>query len=470
MKLPFETVDEALTSLDYSKLAVKTEACSEPNLQQLRRPRFTRPLKNTGIKIKIPSNWEDLPRVSDSEHDSVFVEILSTSGLPTHSPVPLVTRYSKPRQWSAEELDACIEAHEKRIPIGLMSAALNRNPQDIIYRLLDVCNASDKAFREVGLGIARWTEKKKEVAKHLFNAGLTAWRIGALFGVDFEGVEKFVYVGRTDYGHAKRNPFAICTDHKQQINRQILERITFEPHVLDAFAGEGRFAAIVQELFPGASQICIEQSPETFERAQESKSWTARTRWVLGSNIQVMKQLASIGEKFDLIDLDPFVSCREQIDLAWPLLKDRSRLFVTFGGEYRRSFIKTNRLAIKQRYGFYNSILCNSEYLEIVPSFFLGWLSAQASRCGFVFEIEQCVRYPNNCRFWLQLTRQNTSTCEEWLRDRTQLQPNGMQWKELGIPRFSQLRKLLPTPKQRRDKTKSSLTIPNEEGQPYLDF
>ena len=216
-----------------------------------RRPRFRRPLQPNGVKVHIPASWSDLPHVAPEAHAAEFVRILEKHGIPVDSPIPLVNRYSKPRPWSAEELDACVTAHDRGVPVALMSAALNRNPQDIIYRLLDACHASGASFREVGLEASeRWCPEVEAAARELFDAGLTAWRIAALFGVDFEGVEKAMYAGRSDYGHVKRNPFAICTDHKQEVNRAALREFATARRVLDAFAGEGRFAAIVEELLP----------------------------------------------------------------------------------------------------------------------------------------------------------------------------------------------------------------------------
>ncbi len=343
-----------------------------------------------------------------------------------------------------------------------MSAALNRNPQDIIYRLLDACDVSGTAFREIGLGSERWTLKIKAAARDLFDAGLTAWRIGALFGVDFEGVEKALYAGRADYGHAKRNPFAICTDHKQDTNREILAAVGGTPRVLDAFAGEGRFAAIVEDLFPGTQQVCIEKDASTYDRARSLREWATSTRWILDSNIEVMKQLATSGKRFDVIDLDPFVSCRDQIDLTWPLLEDQGYLFVTFGGEYRRSFIRTNRKAIQRRYGFCDSSLSNSEYLEVVPSFFLGWLAAQASAREFVFEIERCVRYPNNCRFWLRANREPLGTSVAWLNQHSRPEAGGVLWNDLRLPRFSELRKEKLAKKTDSNRTADSIAEPRD--------
>lgn len=469
MKLPFNRSEEA-EAKHRTGSDTPDASPNETEFAPRRRPRFIRPLKRTGIKVEIPSDWEDLPCIDGGEHDPTFIKILSDLGLPSTSPIPLVTRYSKPRPWSAEELNACIEAHERRIPIGLMSAALNRNPQDIIYRLLDVCHASNKVFREVGLGANRWTEKKKIAARKLFLAGLTAWRIGALFGVDFEGVEKSVYAGRVDYGHSKRNPFAICTDHKQTLNREILKEITSGPRVLDAFAGEGRFAAIVEELFPDSPIVCIEQSLETFKRAQEIRDWAISTHWIAGNNVQIMRHLASTEEQFDVIDIDPFVSCHEQIDLTWPLLKNEGFLFVTFGGEYRRSFIRTNRLAIRKRYGFYDSAMSNSEYLEVVPSFFLGWLAAQATENDFVFQIKRCVRYPNTCRFWLWTHRQTPRLCKAWFHDHARYKSNGVQWRNLEIPRFAELRKTIPTSETAPNKFKKGPKVVTDEAQLCLDL
>jgi tRNA G26 N,N-dimethylase Trm1 len=404
-----------------------------------RKKRFSRALPISGNTFIIPSRWEDLPSAPASSHEKTFIDILIKHGLPVKCPVPLVGRYSKSRRWSAEELAACVSAHDRGISVALMSAALNRNPQDIIFRLLDECSSREGGFREVGLeNSRRLDEKALLVGRELFEEGLTAWRIAALFGTDFEGVEKLLYKGREDYGHAKKNPFAICTDHKQIVNKAILQRLP-SADVLDAFAGEGRFARHVNELYPEARILCIEQDAGTFERAQ-SASWPSNITWINDDNVPVLDNLRKTGRRFDLIDLDPFVSCRDQVDLIWELLHPESRLFLTFGGEYRRSFIGTNRKAIYNRYGFLNEMLNNSDYLEIIPAYFLGWIAKQASLNGFIFDIEYCVRYPNNCRFWTKIKAADRAACARWYETAVDESELGYLWRNLTIPRFAEVR------------------------------
>jgi len=162
--------------------------------------------------------------------------------------------------------------------------------------------------------------------------------------------------------------------------------------------------------------------------------------WIHADNITVLGQLNNSAEKYDLIDLDPFVSCREQIDLVWNLLTDQSALFITFGGEYRRSFIGTNRKAIARRYGFSNDTLTNSDYLEIIPAFFYGWVALQSANHGFILDIEYCVRYPNYCRFWTKARRASPAECKAWLSEHVEQRDLGYFWRNLVIPRFSEVR------------------------------
>lgn len=403
--------------------------------------RFTKPLISNGIEVFIPDNWHDIPKAPKESHDQKFVEILKKHGLDCASPVPLVGRYSKSRSWSLEELQACLKAHSQGIPLGIMSAALNRNPQDIIYRLLDALSDKSENFKEVGIKNSQaWNKSTINAGRELFEAGLTAWRIAAFFGVDFEGVEKTLYKGRDDYGHAKKNPFAICTEHKQIVNTAILKRIPSLRNVLDAFAGEGKLTRLVETIHPQASIHSIEIDPITYERAMEDRDWSKKSTWYHSDNLLIMQRLIESNEVFDLVDLDPFVSCREQIDLLWPLLKSESYCFLTFGGEYRRSFIGTNRKAIARRYGFFSETLSNSEYLEEIPSYFFGWFANEAAKNGFTFEIEYCVRYPNNCRFWLKMTKQELNLCLNWINSHIEEINQGFKYRSLVIPRYSEVR------------------------------
>ena len=411
------------------------------NSQDGRKKRFSRELTPNGVDVFIPRNWDDLPPAPADSHEDIFVDILRTHGITPSSPVPLVGRYSKARRWSSEELEACMKAHDRGVAIGLMSAALNRNPQDIIFRLLDAYSDKPQTFRETSVKTSNKLEDQNLIAaRALFEAGLTAWRIAALFGTDFETAEKLLYQGREDYGHVKKNPFAICTDHKQIVNRAILGRVEHLSSVVDAFAGEGRFTQIVNEIHPEATVQCVEKDGATFSRATGDTLWPENVVWMHDDNMNVLKDLNETGQKYDLIDLDPFVSCRDQMDLTWNLLNDRSSLFITFGGEYRRSFIGTNRKAIARRYGFLNDTLTNSDYLEIIPAFFYGWVAQQASKNGFILEIEYCVRYPNYCRFWTKSKKATQAECKAWYETNVEERDSGFFWKDLLIPRFSEVR------------------------------
>jgi hypothetical protein len=437
----------------------------------VRSKRFSRPLEACGVSVVIPARWEDLPVVGDDEHDQKFVEILMRHNLPVSSPVPLVGRYSKPRRWSLEELQACIRAHNDGIPVSIMSAALNRNPQDIMFRLLDELHEKPGGFKEVGLkSNKKWTDALLEAGRELFEAGLTAWRVAALFGVDFEGAEKLLYTEREGYGHSKKNPFSICTDHKQIINRAVISRRQSVHHALEAFAGEGRFAKAINEVHPEARLLCVEEDGATFDRGKRAHSWVGKVEWRHANNIAVLNELADKGEKFDLVDLDPFVSCREQLGLVWRVLSQDAQLFITFGGEYRRSFISTNRRAIHRRYGWMNETISNRDYLELIPSYFFGWVAMQAASHGYVLEVERCVRYPNNCRFWTSATAAPPEECESWIRENVTEKESGFYWNNLNIPRFAEVRKrdeaLYRVREDGRESTQKSSVEPTQEELP----
>ncbi len=438
--------DRGIASNGNSPASVEGENSVIPVIEDLparkpRQKRFLRALPHSGVEINIPETWDCLSTQPLSAHDHVFVEILAEYELPCESPVPLVRRYSKARPWTLEELTACVRAHAKSIPVAIMSAALNRNPQDIIYRLLDECSDSDRGFRQVGLkSVAVLEEQKLAAGRKLFEAGLTAWRIAALFGADFEGVEKLLYSGRSDYGHAKKNPFGVCTDHKQLANKAVLSRLPKPNRILDAFAGEGHFAINASQVFPGSQVLCIESNSSTIIRGREQTKENPDIHWEHANNIEVMKRLIESGEKFELVDLDPFVSCRDQVPLVWKLLTAHAHLFITFGGEYRRSFIRTNRKAIASRYGYENAELSNQDYLEAIPSYFLGWVARQAAANGFILTLKYCVRYANNCRFWLSACSSDSKACGQWYSETVKENQSGFEWNQLMLPRFAQVR------------------------------
>ncbi|MHC4476293.1 MAG: class I SAM-dependent methyltransferase [Planctomycetota bacterium] len=419
-----------------------------------RTPRYVKPLSHSGgPSIVIPNNWGELAQVPLSVCEPRFLAILENHGFAAVKPViPLRNRYTRGRPWTREEFTACFNAWQSGLSLTLIAAALNRNPQDMIYRLLDYCHKRGIAFTEEGRseGSEKWTPKVAECAAELFSAGLPAWKIAALFQVDFEYVEKQLFLKRDDYGHRKRNPFAINTRHKHLLNKQVISSSGLEiRQALDAFAGEGNTTTIISTLFPDAHILAIESDPRAFENAQKL-TWGPNVDWIQEDNLDVMRRCIDSGQQFDLIDLDPFVTCHEQLRLVWPLLKASALLFVTFGGEYRRSFIASNRKAIVARYGFSDMRLPNKEYLEVVPFFFLGWVAQLASSNLFVFSVLRAVRYANNCRFWLRVERANRNTVKGWMAEHITSEDAGYRFQGLDLPRFAQVRHELDNQNQMR--------------------
>ena len=328
------------------------------------------------------------------------------------------------------------------ISLTLIAAALNRNPQDMIFRLLDYCDREGLDFTERGHseGSTNWTPAVAECAKLLFEAGLPAWKIATLFQVDFEYVEKQLFLGRHDYGHNKKNPFGINTDHKHLVNTKVLADSGDNVRgALDAFAGEGKTTAILEDFCPHAKILAIESDSRVFAKSQ-TRNWDSTTEWINQDNLAVISSLIKEGRHFDLVDLDPFVTCHAQLKEVWHLLRPKALLFVTFGGEYRRSFISSNRKAIAARYGFYSDTMDNKSYLELVPHFFLGWIAYLAMQNCFTFSILRAVRYANNCRFWLSMKQCSSRTAKEWFSKTVTAQHGGFRFDALRLPKFAEVR------------------------------
>lgn len=389
----------------------------------------------------IYSGWEDIPETPFNLHDGIFLQILNKHGFhQARLPVPLQARYTKGRRWSSGELRETINAWHDQKSITFVAACLNRNPQDMIYKLLDYCKSNGIDFTQKyrSESTLNWSDSVKGCAQELFENGLPAWKIAAIFRVDFERIEKELFVKRDQYGHKKKNPFGINTDHKQLLNREILKLTDVRiERVFEPFAGEGRFTQTVLKHDTVTEVYCVEQDAVTFE-VLKSNVADKRVRLLRADNLPVIRALDH--EKFDLIDLDPFVTCHEQLDLIWPHLNAEALLFLTFGGEYRRSFIKTNRQSIAARYGFFDDPIDNTSYLELVPAFFLGhaaWLAAQA---GFVFEVIRAVRYANNCRFWLKTNKVDADVAARWLAMTIRPERGGYFFKDLKMPRFREVR------------------------------
>ena len=374
-------------------------------------------------------------------HDIKFIDSLSRHGFSDlRLVVPLKARYTKGRRWSEQDLIDVIDAWHKQKSITFVAACLNRNPQDMIYKLLDYCKSKGIAFTQKyrSEGSSCWDEKTKLCAEELFENGLPAWKIAAIFRVDFEHVEKELFVKRDQYGHNKKNPFGINTDHKQLVNCSILKSSDVVPsRVFEPFAGEGRFTKSLLNHERVKEIVCIEQDETTLETFKKNIT-SSKVSLYHDDNLNLMGK-SELG-KFDLIDLDPFVTCHEQLTSVWQHLNKNSLLFVTFGGEYRRSFIKTNRQSIANRYGFLDADCDNKSYLEIVPFFFLGHVAKIASENNFKFDVIRAVRYANNCRFWLKTEKVDRSKSMKWLSEFTKIDRSGYLYFGLSMPRFREVR------------------------------
>lgn len=396
-------------------------------------------LESTKIDFHI-SDWDSLNNIDECHHDIEYTNILNSHDFGNLViPIPLKGRYTKGRRWSKLEFEACYNAWKNGYSLTLIAASLNRNPQDMIYKLLDRCKEDGVKFTQKGRSESskNWSPEVKTCAESLFENGLPAWKIAAIFQVEFEHVEKELFVKRKGYGHEKKNPFTINTDHKQFVNESIVGNLSVPGNrILEAFAGEGRFTKIFQDSDFVDEIVCIESDPDTY-KTLESNVGSYKTKLYQSDNLELLGK-NSLG-KFDVVDIDPFVTCHKQLELVWTHLKDNSFLFVTFGGEYRRSFITTNRQSIFNRYGFNDTKSSNSDYLEVIPKYFLGFVAAKAAENGFTFSVLRAVRYANNCRYWLEVKRdENTS---KWLDNNVVNNESGFIFKNLEIPRFREVRK-----------------------------
>lgn len=344
-------------------------------------------------------------------HDPTFLAILEKHGFAdAELPVPLRARYTKGRRWTAEELEWAYDQWEAGATFNAITARLNRNPQDIIFKLLDLCRERGTTFSEAGrnVGSSNWNPEVEACATELFAESLPAWKIALVFGVDFEHCEKRLYAARSDYGHNKRNPFAICTDHKRLVNAALARSLVPpDASVFEGYAGEGLSTNGYVNALPQASFVAVEQDAETAERLEAAIVDPSRVEIVRDSARRALLRriLEEPGKAFDLIDLDPFVSCADAIEPGLELAKDGTLFFVTFGGEYRRCFIKSNRKSLAKRYRVQLSDASNSEALEEMPRFMLGELASRAMTLGLLVEPLLVIRYPMVVRAYLRLRK-----------------------------------------------------------------
>lgn len=394
---------------------------------------------DVGISPFYIGGWDDLINIPSKDHAICFIDILEKHGFHNLTiSVPMQGRYIRGRRWTAEEFEACYLAWKKGVSLTLIAASLNRNPQDMIYKLLERCKRDNIKFTQKGRteSTKNWTQEVKNCAEELFEQGLPAWKIATIFQVEFEHVEKELFLNRKGYGHQKKNPFTINTDHKQFVNESIVQGIEKSGlEVLEAFAGEGRFTNILVDSESINQVTSVEMDEDTFTNLTKNVI-SNNVDFINSDNLTFFKNIKD--KKFDLIDLDPFVTCHEQLRIVWDFLCDESYLFVTFGGEYRRSFIKTNRKSIFERYGFLDEESDNSHYLEIIPYYFLGFVAEQAFKNGYEFDVLRSVRYANNCRYWLKVRR---SSSNSWLKEKTTKNDKGILFNSLHIPRFKEVRK-----------------------------
>jgi hypothetical protein len=343
-------------------------------------------------------------------HDPIFLAILERHGFGNRPlRVPLQRRYTKPRRWSEGELEWAFEQWRDGVTFNVITAALNRNPQDIIFKLLDLCRERGEVFTEAGrnVGSANWSPTIEKCANELFAAGLPAWKVALIFDVDFEHCEKRLYAARSDYGHHKKNPFAVCSDHKRLLNVAVVKAAAPElKRVFEGYAGEGLSTNDYLSAAPNATFVAVEDDVETAGRLESSLGDNAgrvEIEHVSARRVLLRRILDVPDDKFDLIDLDPFVSCADAIGPALEWAKDNTLLFITFGGEYRRCFIGSNRKSLSTRYRVHLPDASNAEALEEMPRFMLGELACQAMTQGYLVEPLVVVRYPMIVRCYLRL-------------------------------------------------------------------
>jgi hypothetical protein len=351
------------------------------------------------------------PERFDCGHDEMFLEILRRHGFGDRPlPVPLQARYTRARRWTVAELELAYARWEAGCSFNAITAELNRNPQDIIFKLLALCRERGRQFTEAGrnVGSANWSQEIETCARELFAAGLPAWKIALVFDVDFEHCEKRLYAGRADYGHRKLNPFAVCSEHKRALNVAIAAACAADAaNVFEGYAGRGESTNGYLEALPHASFVAVEQDRDSVAQLVDSLTDSERvTIDVDSARRSLLRRILHEPERsFDVIDLDPFVSCADAIDPALELAHDGTLFFVTFGGEYRRCFIATNRKALAKRYRVQLGSASSAEALEEMPRFMLGELASKAMMHGFLVEPLLVVRYPMIVRAYLRLRK-----------------------------------------------------------------
>lgn len=389
------------------------------------------------MKSKKSEYWSSLPEIDRNLCDKKYIEILNTHGFADVSVVvPLQARYTKGRAWTPGELKTLEGLWRDGFSLTFIAAKLNRNPQDIIYKFIRgprlFPNFSQKGRSE---GAFNWTNKVQTCAEELFEGGLPAWKIAALFQTDFEYVEKKLYGSRGDYGHKKKNPFALHTNHKESENKRIVEGHADKiDRALELFCGEGKVTKILED-----NDVRTIVAIDNDERAlKEAKLKCNYAEFIHENNEDALNRLTLSEKKFDLIDVDPFTTCFEQVPQIWNILAERAFVGITLGGEYRRCFIGSNRKAIKSRYGFYSENMPNDEYLNVFPSYFLGWVADQAAKNAFTFSVLSAYRYANICRFWLCAERSDNT--EHWLRSATTSEFSGKKYKDLDLVRFAEIK------------------------------
>lgn len=135
--------------------------------------------------------------------------------------------------------------------------------------------------------------------------------------------------------------------------------------VLDAYAGYG--ITTYDWLSSGAEVTAIERNQKTYACLEENLHGPVGRTLTLhrADNRKVIKQLVASGERFNLVDLDPFGNAYEQTTLALPLI-DRGFLWLT-SGEHINMRRNWNRDVLVARYG--EGVLQCYEDKASIPTF-----------------------------------------------------------------------------------------------------
>lgn len=360
--------------------------------------------------------WDDVLGDRVLGHEQKFIDILEAHGF---ADLPLAVPLAKTpaRRWTNSDIDQLVHLwDEESCSLHALSIALNRNPEDITYKLMGVYTDKGLTFSAAGRGVgsSNWTDAVADCAKELFAAGLPAWKIGATFGVDSTYCKAKLYDGRDGYGHHKMNSFDACSEHKRAVNAAMVKAL--KPNattLLECFAGEGKSTLGYAEAMPYlVKAVAIDRNPETFHTLAGNTASLGEKVTVVQSAAKIHLMRLILDENtgpFDVIDLDPFTSCAEEVPLAIELAKPGTLLFLTIG-EHRKAHTPSGILSLAQRHQAWPDDTSSTTMGAEAPRYILGEVARAALKQNYLLEPFLVIRYASIIRAYCRLVRATTTT------------------------------------------------------------